>query len=249
MKALVLCAGYGTRLGELTRETPKPLLPLAGEPLLGHTLRWLAAQGFRDVAINLHYRPESIRDYVGDGAAFGARVIYSQEPALLGTAGALGRLREWAVAENDVLVVYGDLLLDERLGPMVEQHRRTGASATILLHQRPNSNSLIRMEEDRRISAFIERPDEAQRAATPYPWVNSGVYLVHRRLLDRIPPDTPMDFPRDLFAPLADTEPLYGYPLQGYRCAIDSPQRYQAADRAVREGAYRPPRDPQLPRT
>ena len=81
MKALVLCAGYGTRIGDLTRGTPKPLLPVGGEPLLGWTLRYLAHYGFTEVALNLHYKPEMIRDYCGEGSRFGVCIHYSDEPS------------------------------------------------------------------------------------------------------------------------------------------------------------------------
>jgi len=79
MKAMVLCAGYGTRLGDLTKEMPKPMLLIAGQPLLAYTLRYLAHYGFDQVAINLHHKPEVITNYVADGSQFGVRVHYSYE--------------------------------------------------------------------------------------------------------------------------------------------------------------------------
>ncbi|MFO0625281.1 MAG: NDP-sugar synthase [Polyangiales bacterium] len=243
MRALVLSAGYGTRLGALTRETPKPLLPIEGVPLLVRTLQHLAAQGFRDVAVNLHFRGDLVRAALGDGAAAGVRVTWSEEPTLLGTAGAVRALRGFFEADDDesFLVLYGDLLLDEDLAPMLAQHRATGATATLLLHQRAGSNSLVQMGDDRRITGFVERPTPAQRARAPFPWVNSGVQVLHRRLIPRIPDGGPSDLPRDVYAPaVAAGEAIYGFPLRGYRCAIDSPARYDEAQAALREGRCRP---------
>lgn len=237
----MLSAGYGTRLGALTRETPKPLLPIEGVPLLVRTLRHLAAQGFRDVAVNLHFRGDLVRAALGDGAAAGVRVTWSDEPALLGTAGAVQALRGFFEADDDesFLVLYGDLLLDVDFAPMIAQHRATRAAATLLLHQRAGSNSLVQMGDDRRITGFIERPTPEARARAPFPWVNSGAQVLHRTLLDRIPA-APCDLPRDVYAPaVADGVALYGAPLQGYRCAIDSPARYDEAQAAVREGRCR----------
>lgn len=237
----MLCAGLGTRLGELTRETPKPLLPIEGVPLLLRTLQHLAAQGFRDVAVNLHFRGERVREALGDGAA-GVRVTWSEEPALLGTAGAVRALRGFFEADDDesFVVLYGDLLLDAELAPMIAQHRATRAAATLLLHQRAGSNSLVQMGDDRRITGFVERPTPEERARSPFPWVNSGAQVLHRGLIDRIPAAAPSDLPRDVYAPaVADGVALYGVPLQGYRCAIDSPARYAEAQAAVREGRCR----------
>ncbi len=238
MKALVLCAGMGTRLGELTRELPKPLLPMGDEPLLGLTLRYLARHGYDQIAINLHFRPELIEGYLGDGARLGVKVTYSREEQLLGTAGAVKRLAPFFADERDFLVVYGDLLIDEDLSAMRARHRERAATATLLLHQRVGSNSLVRLDEDGRITGFVERPGEEERLASPFPWVNSGVQILTPRIIDEIP-DGPTDLPRDVYGPLLARETIYGYPLSGYRCAIDSPARYDEARAAVASGRYR----------
>lgn len=238
MKALVLCAGYGARLGDLTREIPKPMLPLAGEPLLAYTLRYLAHFGFRDIAINLHFRPEVITEFLGDGSRFGVRLHYSYEPVRLGTAGAIRNLQAYFSDVDDLLVMYGDLLVDVDLHDMAEFHRTREASATLLLHQRPNSNSLIRMDGDNRIVEFLERPGVRLDDATRYPWVNSGLQILSQRMLAHIPADGEVDLPRDVYIPMLHRARLYGFPLRGYRCAIDSPAGYAEAQRAVFEGRY-----------
>lgn len=237
-KAVVLCAGLGTRLGDLTRALPKPLLPIGGEPLLGHTLRWLRAYGYEDVAVNLHFLPDVVRDAMGDGSRHGVRLHYSHEPELLGTAGALARLRDWIGAARDVLVVYGDLLVDHDLHALRKEHDAASADATLLLHQRPGSNSLVALDDDRRIVGFVERPTEEQRALHPFPWTNSGVAVVRCSLLDVLERDKPADLPRDVYVPHVKTKRFVGHPLAGYRCAIDSPERYEAARRAYEDGTY-----------
>lgn len=241
MRALVLCAGRGTRLGELTRELPKPLLPIGGVPLVVRMLRHLAAMGFTEVAINLHHRAEALREGVGDGASAGVAVTYSFEPTLLGTAGAVRNLGGFLGGGDDdsFLVLYGDLLLDEDLRPMIAAHRARDATATLLVHRRAGSNSLVALDGDGRVASFLERPDEATRRANPLPWVNSGAQILHRRALSLIPADGPADLPADVYAPLVDRERFYGHPLSGYRCAIDSPARYAAACAAHDDGSCR----------
>lgn len=112
MKAMILAAGRGERLRPLTDHCPKPLLPLAGEPLIVHTIRALVAAGFRDLVINLAYRGAQIRECLQDGAAFGARIVYSDEGMeALETAGGIRHALPW-LGEAPFLVVNGDIATD-----------------------------------------------------------------------------------------------------------------------------------------
>jgi len=241
MKALVLCGGLGTRLGALTADTPKPLLPIEGRPLLAYTLAWLARNGVRDVAINLHFLGDRIAAAEGDGASHGVRITYAREARLLGTAGTVRALAPF-FGDEDALVVYGDLLLDEDLVAMRAHHRACGAAGTLMLHRRAGSNSIVAIDAATRITAFLERPREGEGAvlaARGDTWVNSGVAILSAALRARIPERVPCDLPRDVYAPLVAEERLHGWALRGYRCAIDSPARYEEARRAVREGRVR----------
>ena len=109
LRALVLAAGLGTRLRPLTELVPKPLLPVTGVPILGHTLAQLAALGCEAVAVNLHYLGDQIRQRFGDSFA-GMRITWSEEPVLLGTLGAFHPLREFFAAADQVLLINGDSL-------------------------------------------------------------------------------------------------------------------------------------------
>ena len=238
MKAIVLCAGRGMRLGNLTQDTPKPMLPLNGEPLLAHTLRYLADQGFKDIAINLHFLPDVIPSYFGDGKGFGVDIHYSYEPQLLGTAGAVKNLEPWLENTEDFLVLYGDLLINQDLAPLIDVHRREDAFATLLVHQRPGSNSIVNMDDTGCIIDFIERPTDEQRAALTSSWVNSGVYMLCRGVLKYIEAGRSYDFPRDIFTSIIHHERIFGVPLTGYRCAIDSQERYTDAENAIKSGLY-----------
>ncbi|VTR93886.1 mannose-1-phosphate guanyltransferase : Uncharacterized protein OS=uncultured bacterium GN=ACD_20C00350G0017 PE=4 SV=1: NTP_transferase [Gemmata massiliana] len=235
MKAMVLCAGFGTRLGALTRETPKPMLLLAGRPVLDYVLRHLARHGFDDIVVNLHFRPEMIRDYCGDGSRFGVKLTYSYEAEPLGTAGAVR-----AVADHfrggPFLVQYGDVLTAHDLGALRAAHAARGALATILTHRRAGSNSVVVVGADERVERFLERPTEEERRGVDSDRVFSGVLLAEPDVLDLIPLTGPRDFPRDVFPAVVGAGRLYAHPLNGYRCAIDSPERLAAAEAAVRDG-------------
>jgi mannose-1-phosphate guanylyltransferase len=242
MKALVLCAGFGTRLGPLTADIPKPLLSIDGKPLIGYTLSLLQRSGVSEAAINLHYFGPLIEAYVRTGARFGVRVTFSREDALLGTAGSVRSLASF-FGDDDALVIYGDLLLDVDLTAMIAQHRARAASATLMLHRRVRSNSVVTMDRKNRITLFRERPDPSEATTGVDAWVNSGVAILSRRLRDRIPEATPCDLPLHVYASLVNRERLFGFPLNGYRCAIDSFDRYEEACRAAREGRVRRPSD------
>jgi mannose-1-phosphate guanylyltransferase/phosphomannomutase len=239
MKAMVLAAGFGTRLGDLTRDLPKPMLPIAGHPLLAYLLGHLRSQGFNEVAINLHFHPEAIRDHFGDGSRWGMRLTYSLEETLLGTAGGVRNIAAYFRSESEFLVQYGDVITDQDFAPLLKLHRERNALATLLVHERARSNSMVEIAADGRITGFLERPTDAERERIRSSWVNSGVCLCSPEILDLIPDGRPSDFPRDVFRPLLTTGRLFAVPLSGYRCAIDSPERLASAREAIASGQCR----------
>lgn len=236
MKAVVLCAGFGTRLGGLTRDLPKPMLPVNGRPLLEHILSHLSSHGITQVAVNLHFLPEKIMDHFGDGKKLGLSLHYSREEQPLGTAGALRKLEVWLQPEPDFLVVYGDVLTDADLTSLSLFHKDRRAAATLLVHQSPGSNSLTLMNAEGRLTTFLERPSPdllVPFASIPAEqrWVNSGIQILNRRVLDLLPASGFSDLPRDLYAKHFQTEAFFGYPLRGKRIAIDAPERLAQAEK------------------
>ena len=239
MKAMVLCAGDGTRLGDLTKETPKPMLPLLGRPLLSYILAHLRDQGFKEIAVNLHFRPDVVRNYFGLGTKLGVRLEYFEEPALLGTAGGLKNAARFFDHEP-FLVHYGDILTDQDFRSMLHMHQERNALVTMLTHQRAKSNSIVAVDADYRVTHFLERPDETIRnSVVASPWVNSGVCICDPALLTEVPAGVVCDLPRDIFPKLISTRRVFSHPLSGYRCAIDSPQRFAEAQSALLEGRCR----------
>jgi len=137
MRALVLTAGLGTRLRPLTLARAKAAAPVDGESLARRTIRWLVSHGVRDLVLNLHHKPETITADVGDGSDLGARVRYSWESPVLGSAGG-PRHALSLVGERTFFLVNGDTLTDVDLAAMLEQHRRTGALVTMALIPNPD---------------------------------------------------------------------------------------------------------------
>ena len=238
MKAMVLCAGYGTRLGDLTREIPKPMLPVGDRPMLDHALCHLKRHGFDQVAVNLHFMPEAIENHFADGARWGVRLTYSHEPQLLGTAGGTKKMQSFFQGDEPLLVQYGDIVTNQDLTAMLRFHQQRKALATLLVHQRIRSNSLLSVDADGCVERFLERPSEAERALLAAGWVFSGILICQPELLDLIPAEVFCDFPRDVFTPLAATRKLFAFPLTGQRTAVDSPERLAEARRAIAAGMF-----------
>jgi NDP-sugar pyrophosphorylase family protein len=172
-RGLVLAAGLGTRLQPLTLARAKAAAPVDGEPLARRTIRWLAGHGVRDLVLNLHHKPESIAAAVGDGSDLGARVRYSWESPVLGSAGgprhALPLLLDprngdgeaGGQADHTFVIVNGDTLTTVDLAAMIAEHRRTGALVTMALipNPRPDKYGGVLLDSDHAVTGFTRRGD------------------------------------------------------------------------------------------
>jgi NDP-sugar pyrophosphorylase family protein len=134
MRAMILAAGYGTRLWPLSIDRAKPALPFMGRPLVGYVAEYLARYGCREIAVNLHHQSESVRAALGDGSRFGVELTYVEEPTILGTSGALDNAREF-FARDTFVVINGKIATDIDLSAAVETHRERRAIATLVLRE------------------------------------------------------------------------------------------------------------------
>ncbi len=241
MKALLLAAGLGTRLGSLTHDRPKPLVELGGRPMIDYSLAWLRRQGVDSAAINLHHMADRLRQYVGDGSAFGLEVHYSVEPELLGSAGALVPLRKFFQDAGSFVVLYGDVLTDLDLTPVLEQHQRLESDVTLVVTTAddPTRCGVVAFDADRAVTRIQEKP---RREEVFSHWVNAGVYVCSSRVLEALPHPCPVpfDFARDLFPrSLAAGRTLAAYPTDEFVIDIGSRERLGEAARALRDGRLR----------
>ena len=162
MRALVLAAGLGTRLHPLTLARAKAAAAVDGEPLVCRTIRWLVSQGVTDLVVNLHHRPETITSVVGDGSDLGARVRYSWESPVLGSAGGPRHALPLLIdgdAGGTCLVVNGDTLTNVNLRAMIDQHRRSAALITMALipNPRPDKYGGVLLDADGAVTGFTRR--------------------------------------------------------------------------------------------
>lgn len=241
-RAMILAAGQGTRLRPLTDRLPKAMVPIAGVPLLEHTIRLLVKSGVRDVAINVHSHADVIADYFGDGSGFGANILYSFEPQLLGTAGAVKALEPF-FAGGPFFVVYGDVftLIDPM--KLMHQHRQAGALVTIALRRPDDATQcgIVRQDAGGWITEFIEKPDPGEVGEDP--WANAGLYVLDPAVLRDIAAGGPQDFGRDVFNALARRDrTLFGLNTDGACWDIGSVDRLRQVDVAVQSTRIANPR-------
>ncbi len=136
MRAMILAAGYGTRLWPLTIDRAKPAIPFMGQPLVGYVAEYLARFGCDEVVVNLHHQAQTVRDALGDGRHFGVRMHYVEESVILGTSGALDNARH--LLDGDTfIVINGKIATDIDLSEALRTHRAANAIATLILKPNP----------------------------------------------------------------------------------------------------------------
>ncbi|HEY2962433.1 MAG TPA: NDP-sugar synthase [Pyrinomonadaceae bacterium] len=186
MRAIILSAGYGTRLWPLTEDRTKPAIPILGKPLVGYVAEYIATYGFDDIVVNLHHRPESVRAALGDGSQFGVKLHYVEEPVILGTSGALDNTREFFQRET-FLAINGKIITDIDLKAALATHRNTNALATLVLLANTRRERFSVVEVDRgRITRFGGMPQEKDDDG-PTPLMFTGIQILEPRIFDYIP--------------------------------------------------------------
>ena len=235
MQALILAGGEGTRLRPLTSTVPKPVVPLAGQPFITFMIEWLRGHGVDDVILSCGFLAERLRSVLGDGDSLGVRLRYVEEPRPLGTGGALRFAGEQLELAERFFMLNGDVLCDIDLTAQLDQHRRTGARATISLVavEDPSAYGLVRLEDDRAVSEFLEKPGPDQIDTN---LINAGAYILERSVLDTMAPaGTNISIERDVFPRLVG-DGLFGCPARAYWLDIGTPERYLQGTFDILEG-------------
>lgn len=241
MKAMILAGGLSTRLYPLTKQVPKPLVPVAGVPNAVHLVRYLHSYGFDEIAINLHYLPDAIVEVLGDGSRFGVRIEYSHEPVLMGAAGGVKKIEPFFGDETFVVVGCDDLT-DLALDELLAFHREREAIATIGLVEREEVDQygVVVVDERGKIVGFQEKPPKGTERSK---LVNTGIYAFSPRIFEYIPAGEFYDFGKQVFPSLQQGGlPFYGFDARGaYWADIGTPGEYRRASYDIVEGKFKIP--------
>ncbi len=226
MKAMVLAAGLGTRLRPITYSVPKPMVPVLNRPVMEHILGLLRGHGFDQVIANLHWFPETITGYFGDGADLGIRLDYSPEDALLGTAGGVRNAAHFF--DGDFLVISGDALTDIDLTAMREFHQSHDGVATLATRKVDDTSQfgVVITDENGRIQGFQEKPEPSEALSD---LANCGIYMFDPAIFDFFPgpgesalagesdPEGFADWAMDVFPALLESgEAFYSHEVDAY---------------------------------
>lgn len=235
MKAMILAAGLGTRLRPLTDTTPKPLLPVAGTPMIVWNLLLLKRYGIRDVVINLHHLSAMIPQVLGDGTAYGMRIIYSYEPVILGTGGGIKQAEPHFNGEP-VLILNGDTLFELDLGALMAFHRQQQAAATLVLRQDPEAARWGLVEVTDR--AEVVRITGRGRAEPPTAAARmfAGIHILHPRLLHSLTVGTECSIIDAYVQGIQAGERIMGYDFDGFWSDVGTPERYAQVARDAAAG-------------
>lgn len=195
MKAMVLCAGYGTRLQPLTDNVPKPLVRIAGFTLIHDTLLHLASEGIDTVVVNGSWKSDMLEDYLKN-TDLPLKILFQREDKPLGTAGAVRKALPFLGEE--FLVVYGDNLTRQPVAPLLKLHSRLDSEVTIALSPtgEPSSKGIVLTEPDGRISHFREKPPNDVAESN---LANSGLYVCRRSAVLHLNEGDFSDFGNDVF--------------------------------------------------
>ncbi|MGN6816742.1 MAG: sugar phosphate nucleotidyltransferase [Solirubrobacterales bacterium] len=253
---MVLAAGLGTRLRPITYEIPKPMVPVLNKPVMEHILRLLARHGFSETIANLHWFPELIEGYFGDGSAYGVSLTYSREEALLGTSG--GVRNAAGFLGDSFLVISGDALTDIDLAAMREFHESHDGIAT-LATKRVDDTSQFGVAitgSDGRIQGFQEKPDPAEALSD---LANCGIYMFRKEIFDFFPEpgtskaasegDPPgfADWAMDVFPRLLESDaPFYSHEIEAYWNDIGNLEELRTGNVDALTGAVQVEREGEL---
>jgi len=225
MKGMILAAGYGERLWPLTADRTKPAIPVLGMPLVGYVAEYLAQFGIKQVVVNLHHRPESVKHALGDGRQFGVKLEYVHEPVILGTSGAMDNARH-LLEDDTFIVINGKIITDIDLNAALKEHKERGALATlVLLKNKQRERFSIVETHDGLVIRFAGMPTADATGAEPLMF--TGIQILEPRIFDYIPPGIFSHSTVDVYPQaIAKGELIVAHVAEGKWYELSTLQRY-----------------------
>jgi len=220
--AILLVGGFGTRLMPLTKNTPKPMLTVAGVPVTEHQLAMAKAAGITEIVLATSYLSEIFIPYFGDGSKWGMKIKYAVEKEPLGTGGAIRNAAKLLDTNESVVILNGDVLSSHNLSEQIRQHEAHDADVTLHLTEVEDARAFgcVPTDGDGRVSAFLEKMENPVTNQ-----INAGCYVFNPRVISTIPPDTVVSVERETFPELvASGAKVFGYLENAYWLDIGTPR-------------------------
>ena len=234
MKTVIMAGGKGTRISSVASDIPKPMIPIAGKPVLEHEINCLREQGFSDLIITVSHLGQTIMGYFRDGSDFGVHIEYFVEEVPLGNAGALLRLK--TKLTEDFLLLNADSVFDIDFNRFVDFHKYRGGLATLFTHpnNHPYDSGLIVADDMGRVTRWLTKEDD--RKGYYRNRVNAGLHVLSPKLLEQNFDAPKVDLDRQILKPLAGMGEMYVYDSPEYVRDMGTPERYAAVCRDFEEG-------------
>ena len=220
--AILLVGGFGTRLMPLTRNTPKPMLTVAGIPVTEHQLMMAKAAGIKEIVLATSYLSDVFTPYFGDGSRWGMSIKYAVEKEPLGTGGAIRNAAQLLESQESVVVLNGDVLSSHDLAEQIRQHEAHDADVTLHLTEVDDARAFgcVPTDAQGRVTAFLEKMDNPVTNQ-----INAGCYVFNPRVIASIPLNTVVSVERETFPKLVSSgAKIYGYLENTYWLDIGTPK-------------------------
>ncbi len=237
--AVIQAGGKGTRMRELTQDRiPKPMLELGGKPMILWQVENLKKYDIKEFIFIIGHLGEKVREYFGNGESFGVHIRYIEEKEPLGSGGALCYLKDF-VGDNEVLLVFGDVMFDIDVPRLLSFHEEKEAEVTLLVHPNahPKDSDLVVMDENSKVLRF----DFAKNMRDYYydNCVNAGIYVLGSSLIKSLGEAKPLDLEKELFKNSLEDGRIYGYSTTEYVKDAGTPKRFRAVEGELLQGVWK----------
>ena len=222
----------------LTKNTPKPMLTVAGIPVTEHQLKMAKAAGITRIVLATSYLAELFTPYFGDGSKWGMQIQYAVEKSPLGTGGAIRNAAKLINSSESIVILNGDVLSSHNLAEQIRQHEAHGADVTLHLTKVEDARAYgcVPTDSNGRVTAFLEKMENPVTNQ-----INAGCYVFNPRVLESIPLDTVVSVEREIFPALvASGAAVYGYIESSYWVDIGTPHALMNASTEIvnRDGGF-----------
>jgi len=233
MRGMILAAGLGTRMQPLTNRLPKPLLPVAGYPIIAYPLGLLKSAGITDVVVNIHHFAHLIEERLSGSAEVGMNITFSHEEALLETGGGIARVAD-LMGDETFVVVNADIICDIDLRKVIEDHHRYNAIATMVLRKNPDPSVIPIVEWDSSSRHVVDvRSELGTKSPSSLPMMFTGIHIFGPDVFDYLMPMRESVIDGFYLPAIRENRHVHGYVFDGYWEDIGTIERYKQACSAV----------------
>jgi len=232
--AVILAGGKGTRLAEVRKDIPKPMMPVLGKPLLQYQIELLKKHGFESVWLIVGHLHEQIQEHFKDGSEYGLSIKYFIEEQPLGTVGGIKALEK--ELDQTFLVLYGDVMIDMDLDRLFQFHTSKNADATLVVHpnDHPYDSDLLDTNKDDKVIAFYPKPHPEGMQYKNL--VNAAAYVFNPKVFQYMESGVKADFGKDIFPTLHEHISVFAYNTPEYLKDMGTPDRLDKVSQAISSG-------------